>query len=491
MLKLICGLIVVAFSVPTLASDVGIRIRFGLTDKEPTKWDGTISIAPGKIERIDGWRFQDGDEVHETTGWKASTRSLTVRRSNNAKKVGKGKGGNANMSDNGVILLLTDVSESSVVKVKTEQGNFDFKLSDIAYGKFIEKLDGAVDIERVAASRPISDGRNDDDFPALCVGPDGTAYATWITFTSGLDRDERARRMEKEPEDFSYLAKEPGGDQLWLRVQKNGKWSEPVSVTSGHGDLYKCSITLDGNGRAWIFWSENKNWPGSELSNFDIWARSYDAGKLSDSIKISDNAGNDVSPVATTDSAGRVWVAWQGARGNAFRILERHQDSKGQWSAERVVSTQTGDCWTPAITATAKGGRVAIAWDTYDKGDYDVWVREFSNEKPGEAQPVANSQKYEARPALTYDLDGRLWISYELSGPTWGKDWGALVHGKGIGLYRDRQIGLRVFDNGKWLEPKQSVTTALPGARKRRGPANLPVNRPEPEVTTRRPGQHL
>src|SRR2546430_9507621 len=85
MLKLLCGLIVVAFSLPTLASDVGIRIRFGLTDKEPTKWDGTISIAPGKIERIDGWRFQDGDEVHETTGWKASTRPLTVRRSNNAK----------------------------------------------------------------------------------------------------------------------------------------------------------------------------------------------------------------------------------------------------------------------------------------------------------------------------------------------------------------------------------------------------------------------
>src|SRR6266566_5998055 len=120
---------------PVLASDVGIRIRFGLTDKEPQKWDGTISVAPGKIERIDGWRFQDGDEVSGTTGWKASSRPLTVRRSNNAKKAGKGKGGNANMADNGVILLLTGVTENSVVKVKTEQGNFDFKLSDVAYGK--------------------------------------------------------------------------------------------------------------------------------------------------------------------------------------------------------------------------------------------------------------------------------------------------------------------------------------------------------------------
>src|SRR5436190_17990854 len=94
------------------ASDAGVRIRFGLTDKEPKKWDATISVAPGKIENIDGWRFQDGDAVQGTSGWKATTRPLTVRRSNNPKKAGKGKGkgGNANMADNGVILLLTGVN---------------------------------------------------------------------------------------------------------------------------------------------------------------------------------------------------------------------------------------------------------------------------------------------------------------------------------------------------------------------------------------------
>src|SRR5205823_1481132 len=134
---------------------------------------------------------------------------------------------------------------------------------------------------------------------------------------------------------------------------------------------------------------------------------------------------SDVSPVSAIDSNGRVWVAWQGARRNVFRILERHQDSSGKWTAEQTVSVQNDNCWTPAIAATAKGSRVAIAWDTYNKGDYDIWVREFSSGKPGEDQPVANSDKYEARPALAYDLDGRLWISYELSGPTWGKDWGA------------------------------------------------------------------
>ncbi|HSU52629.1 MAG TPA: hypothetical protein VLT36_01065, partial [Candidatus Dormibacteraeota bacterium] len=472
----------------TFASDVGVRIRFGLADKASKKWDATISVAGGKIERIDGWRFQDGDEVQGTTGWKASTRPLSVRRSNNPKKAAKGKGGNANMADNGVILLLTDVNESSSVKVKSEQGDFDFKLSDIGYGKFVEKLEGAVDIERVAASRPLSSSRTDDDYPSLAVGADGTAFAAWISYTPGLDRDQRAQRMQTEPADFSFLATPPGGDQLWLRVQKNGKWSEPLAVTSGHGDLYKSSIAVDGKGRAWIFWSENRTFPQAR-ANFEIRACSWDNGKLSEPISVSENPGNDVSPVAASDSDGRIWVAWQGARGTAFQILERHQNADGTWSAERLVSSQSANCWTPAIAASRKASRVAIAWDTYDKGDYDVWVREFSGSQPGLPQPAANSDKYEARPALTYDHEGRIWISYELSGPTWGKDWGALVRDKGIGLYRDRQIGLRVLDAGKWVEPATSFLKALPGARARRGPANVPVNRPEPEVTTRRAGQ--
>ena len=488
MLRIILSLLAVTVAWPVFANDVGVRLRFGLTDKAPTKWDGTISVAPGKIERLDGWRFEGPDAIEGTTGWKASTRPLSVRRSNNAAKTARGRGGNGNMADNGVILLLAGVDESSVVKVKTLQGDFDFKLADSSYGKFIEKLNGAVDIERVAASRPLTTGRTDDDYPALAVAADGTAFAAWISFTPGLDRDERAGRYQKEPADFAFLAKEPGGDQLWLRVQQNGAWSQPVAVTAGHGDLYKCSAAVDRKGRAWIFWSENKSWPKQDLANFEIWARCYETGKLSEPVNLSANAGSDVSPVATTDGSGRVWVAWQGARQNVFRILERHQQADGSWSTERTVSTQNYNCWTPAIAAIAKGSRVAVAWDTYDKGDYDVWVREFADGKASAAQPVANSEKYEARPALTYDLDGRLWISYELSGATWGKDWGALVRDKGIGLYRDRQIGLRVLDNSKWVEPVNSFLSALPGGQRRRGPANLPVNRPEPEITTRQAG---
>ncbi|HSH93751.1 MAG TPA: hypothetical protein VK968_06370 [Roseimicrobium sp.] len=486
MKTLLCLLGLVVSFTHAQASEVGLRIRFGLTDDGNKTWDGSVSVAPGSVANISGWRFQQKDAVEGTTGWKAETRPLTVRRTNAAKKgaatqqKGKKKAAAAAaglMADNGVILRLVDVTEDSVVKVKTKQGDFDFKLSDVPYGKIAEKLNGAVDIERTAATQPISTQRTDDDFPAIAVAGDGTTYMAHVSFTPGLDRDERAKSWNQEPKDFAFLATPPGGDQLWLRIVKNGKAGEPIAVTPGKSDIYKTALALDGKGVLWIFWSENKSWQnGKGTANFEIWARSFSGGTFSEPVNLSQNAASDVSPVAATDSKGKVWVAWQGVRDSVFRVLARHQTDKG-WSDEARVSTQNGSCWTPAI-AVAHDGRIAIAWDTYDKGDYDVWVREFeSGGKAKDAQPAANTPQYEARPAITYDGANQLWVCWELSGPTWGKDWGAYAKDEGIGLYRDRQIGSRVLADGKWMAPETAPATALPGARVRRGPGNLPVNR--------------
>jgi hypothetical protein len=119
-----------------------------------------------------------------------------------------------------------------------------------------------------------------------------------------------------------------------------------------------------------------------------------------------------------------------------------------------------------------------------------VWLREFDAVgTPAAPQLVAVSPQYEARPALTYDLQNRLWVCWELSGSTWGKDWGALVRDEGIGLYRDRQLGLRILEAGKWLAPEATVASGLPGARLRRGPAALPVRRPESDAPSRTAGE--
>ena len=53
------------------AAELGVRIRFGLTDERSTKWDGTITPAAGRVTQISGWRFAKGDAIDGVKGWSA------------------------------------------------------------------------------------------------------------------------------------------------------------------------------------------------------------------------------------------------------------------------------------------------------------------------------------------------------------------------------------------------------------------------------------
>ena len=477
------------------ADDIGLRMRVGLNDKEATAWDGTVTVAPGRVALISGWRFAQQDTIEGITGWKARTRPAVLdKRSNNPGKGGKraqaaAAAGGVALGDNGLLFTFADVIEESQVTIKTAKGEFAFKLSDVPNGKTVDQLAGAVELQRTAAAFPLTTERADDDYPSAAMGADGTAWVAYASFTPGLDRDERAKSFDKEPEDLKYLAKAPGGDQLWLRSVRGQEAGKAVAITAAGRDIYKSAVAVDGAGRVWVAWAENqayKPFPENPAPSFDIWVRSFKDGKLGEAVKLSDSKESDVWPVAATDSKGRVWVAWQGARDKVFRIFARHQDGEG-WSKAEPVSTQTRNCWAPAITA-AKDGRVAIAWDTYEKGDYDVWVREFTEGKAGDARAVANSANYEARPAMSYDHDGALWVSWENGGPTWGKDFGAYAT-QGIGLYRQRQIGLAVLKGGKWMEPAGDFTKSLPGAVKGRKQNNVRVPTIEPNAETRKAGE--
>lgn len=470
---------------PIQADDAGFLIQLGLGDKEPTVWNGSLKVSPGSVVDLAGWRFDRQDKLTGKASWQAGTRAQVIQgRANNPKKLGMAKRAQQNLgpvAENGVFVRFHDVTADSVVEVSTEQGAFSFKVGDVTDGDPLELLTGRAAVQRTAVlGKRLSPERTEDDFPAIAVAKDATTYITYQSFTPGIDRDERAKRWTEDPGDLSFLAKPAGGDQLWLQVRKDNQWQEPAAVTEKGADIYKSAVAVDGTGAAWIAWSERKD------GNFDILARSYSAGKFSDVVNLSNSPGNDVSPVAACDGDGHVWIAWQGAGDKQFGILAKHQTGDGKsWSDTIPVSSNTGNCWQPSIAASK--GDIAIAWDTYERGDYDVWVRAFKNDgTAAAARAVANSELYEARPSVCYDTTGALWIAWEKSGATWGKDWGAYDSADGVGLYRDRQIGLRVLKDGSWMEPEGSLTAALPSAQARKGKGKSKAadfNAPPPPVS--------
>lgn len=465
------------------ADDAGFLIQLGLGDKAATAWDGKITVSPGVVAGLAGWRFDKQDKLTGPASWQAGTRAQAVQgRANNPKKLGMAKRAQQNLgpiAENGVFAHLRNVTADSVVEVTTKEGSFSFKVGDVKDGDPLELMEGRAAAQRTAVpGKRLSPERTEDDFPAVVVDKDMTAYVTYQSFTPGIDRDERAKRWTEEPADLSFLAKPAGGDQLWLQIRKNNQWGESIAVTDKGGDIYKSAVAVDGTGTVWITWSERKD------GNFDIFARPYTKGAFGEVMNLSKTPGNDVSPVAASDGKGQVWIAWQGAKEGRFGIYAKHQTGSG-WSDSQAVSSNTGNCWQPAITA--RGEQIAIAWDTYERGDYDVWLRQYTPDgKDSPAMAAANSELYEARPTLCYDTTNALWIGWEKSGATWGKDWGAYDSADGVGLYRDRQIGLRVLKDGQWMEPEGSLAEALPSAQPRKGKGKSKAadfNAPPPPVS--------
>lgn len=436
---------VAASPAPALSEEeTSFRILLGLTDTKATRWDGSLSVTRGTVVRLEPWRFDDVDTLDGTTGWKLSTHPTRVFLA----------GANRPVVANGIVATFHNLTPTSEVRVETAQGSFKFHPEDLPYGAQGKFLDARVMVDRVPSSAQVTTGVADHDYPAAAVDRDGNAWVAYVKFTPHPKFLGIRMAAPEPPKDFAELAEPPGGDQIFLVRYSRGGWSEPVAVSEAKGDLFMPATAVDGSGRVWVFWSGNTD------ENFDLYARSFEAGKPGKILRLTTERGSDVGAVAATDSRGRVWVAWQAFRDGRSQIHAARQEGSG-FSAERLVSSSAGNEWNPAIAASPKG-EVAIAWDTYRKGDYDVYFRTFDSAgRPGPEQAAAASERYEAYPSLAYDSQGRLWAAWEESDSGWGKDYGAYKT-SGIAIYQGRWIRVKVFEGDHALTAGD-VSAVLPG----------------------------
>jgi hypothetical protein len=85
---------------------------------------------------------------------------------------------------------------------------------------------------------------------------------------------------------------------------------------------------------------------------------------------------------------------------------------------------------------------MAVAWDGYAAGNYDVYLRRLESGRWSEVETVAGTPRFEANPTLAVDGAGRIWIAWEESGPEWGKDTGFLPIRQGTQLHESRTVAV-------------------------------------------------
>lgn len=463
-----------------MPESVTFRVLLGVTDAEPTDWSGSVVLTGGSVRSIKGWRFAQNDSTDYQSSWKLSTRRGIVR-------AAQKKGGNrAPMEDNGVLITASLDSPDARYEIRTPAGAFSFVARELPYGESKAVLDGRARVERVPGSLQLTTSAEEQDHPALAQRGDDL-YLAYVDFTHGDRAQALPQQLQKEPANFAALARPTGGDQVKLMRYSKSKrvWSAAEAVSPTGQDVMRTAVAVDGSGRVWVVWSAQRD------GNFDLFARVFEGGKwTAGEMRVTSNAGQDLNPVAATDSSGRVWIAWQAYRQGNLEILAAAQDG-ARFGAEQRVSFSAASDWDPSIAAAGQGGEVAIAWDTYDKGDYDVYARKLRWESPGGVKmdrpvAIAATGKFEARPSIGYDPRGRVWVAYEGSEVKWGKDFGA-YETTGVALYQGHNIRVRCLEpNGSLSEPEDDVTDALPGGRQTRRRQPTDVAFPNPALAANR-----
>ena len=166
-------------------------------------------------------------------------------------------------------------------------------------------------------------------------------------------------------------------------------------------------------------------------------------------------------------------MAWQAWSDGQADILLAPLDAARQARSPPVnVSETPANEWSPAI-AVDKSGRVHVAFDSYQAGNYDVVLRTReadgtlgAADRGGRHAGVRGPAEPGGRPA------GRVWVAYEERTPNWGKDAENLLDGKGSSLYRASKVVVAV------RRRRARARRARPGrerARRAQGHEQLPA----------------
>jgi hypothetical protein len=282
----------------------------------------------------------------------------------------------------------------------------------------------------------VSDPGKQGDWPAITYGRDGAEWAIWIEWN-----DKEADRV------------------LVARKPADGAWQTPVEIHDGNWDHYSPAIVALPEGVMAL-------WSGQSDGNYDLFGATIsNDGKIARPERLTTARFSDFNARAVSDAAGNVTVVWQSFRNLSGDIYARRYSKR--WGPETRISadkTKTqADDWDPAV-ALDRNGTAWISWDGYETGNYDVYLRSFDGRKTGNVIAMTTEPTAQFHSSLAVDNQDRVWVAWDEADQNWGKDFSRVSAAPGSrGLHYSRQIGLRVYANGRVQTPSANLTAMLDG----------------------------
>ncbi|MEW6359106.1 MAG: hypothetical protein AB1696_22420 [Planctomycetota bacterium] len=441
MIRRLPPVLALALFIATARADDPQTFYIALSVKENLRqqdWSGAAEITEGQILKIEN---DSGpmDKVGPDMTW-----SLVYGRG-----IAPGATAEKPTAEKGLILTV-DAPPDAVITLTTKGGTFSFALKE-ATKKGIARLDGNVviykggerpggkdkrarrslkpkvppaEIAGEIESERITDPNIQHDWPAVAVTPGG---ATWMACVrwNGKDRDD------------IVLTHRPQG----------GTWGAPIILDDGCWDHYRPTVAAIGE-EALVVWS------GQKEGNFELYsARVSPDGKAQRIEQLTHAPHSDFNARLLARRDGRAMVVWQSLRAGQSDIFARRL-ADGKWGDEIRVSPTDANDWEPALAQDSTGA-VWISWDSYVNGNYDVFLRRLDGSGLGPVVPITAEPTAQFHSTVAVDRKDRVWVAWDDGGENWGKDFSRSSAAEGSrGLHYSRTIGVRVYADGRVLDPK-------------------------------------
>lgn len=474
---------------------IELSIELGREDEEQVRWEGELKLSEGKILAVDLTQASvdskvEGAKFNARTARRPGARPAqgaprkraqkrarqqqrAARQQNQSNEQAKEPAAEKQPAQPQFHLVpvrmrvTLDAPVSAKMEVITNRGSFDFSLKDATSGDEEEYLEGQAVVSGELAATRLTGMKTEDDFPALAKTADGSLWLAYVEYTPGpplvFDRVKDGN--------FDLLEPHGHGDRIRLMQFDGQSWHAPINITERQLDVWRPAMAVDGQGDLCLAWAQFVD------GNWDIYTRRFTPpragmprGKLSAISRATDAADTDYSVQLATDSAGKIWAAWQAWRDGNYEILLSKVGDNGRFEKPKTISDSKANDWSPAIAADSKG-RVYVAWDTYDRGNYDVKLY-VGGDRP-RTITVAESARFEARPAIVCDAANRVWVAYEEGDEQWGKDYSSAEgfrkvgfdRNPGFALYVNRTVRVKCLENAaaadQWKETSASLEEAF------------------------------
>jgi hypothetical protein len=317
--------------------------------------------------------------------------------------------------------------------------------------EFIEDL---IKAARAGGTSVLSNGDSYDDFASIAQTSDGTVFAAYAAYFDGHDQIRIHRRLT------------------------DGWWSTRsyVPTAAARSDIWMPQLAVDAKDRVWVIWSEQTGQEKGKSGNWDIYARPLLGDSWGKIERLTSDPKPDINPHVTVDAKKNIHVVWQAHPNNSGDVQYAKFDGES-WSKPLSVTNDDQSDWYPHV-AVDSNGTAWIAFDSYRRGDYDVYLTSVSPKgELAKVLPIAQSNYYEAHATVACGADGEVWVAWEQGGHNWGKDQGYWLkkenRDQGTTLGSGRKVHVACVRKGEVLAapdvpegdspgPQQKASSGLP-----------------------------